>query len=381
MLESLHVKNLALIDEAEVNFTSGLNILTGETGAGKSIIIGSVNLALGAKADKGYIRQGAEYALVELIFSLTKEQQELLREMELPAEEDGSLILQRKIMPNRSVCKVNGETVSSGQLKALSGSLLDMYGQHEHQSLLKPAKHREFLDNFAADNLTENKAALKKLCQEYRSLSEEFTANQLDEAGRAREADLLSFEVNEIEAAALISGEDEHLEKRYRKMTGARRIREAVGTAYGFTGYEESGSAGELLGRALREMKSVSSYDEEVENLAQQLSEVENLLNDFNRVMSDYLESLEFDEEEFHQVEERLNTINRLKDKYGSSVEDILNVCEEKAQRLAKLESYEEYLNSLELKIKGVKQEILSLCEKISLARKEVAGVLSEKLT
>ncbi len=380
MLESLHVKNLALIDEAEIDFTSGLNILTGETGAGKSIIIGSVNLALGAKADKGYIRQGAEYALVELIFLLTEAQQKVVQEMELPAEEDGSLILQRKIMPNRSVCKVNGETVSSGQLKALSGMLLDLYGQHEHQSLLKPAKHREFLDHFAGEELIESKAKLKVLCQKYRELSEELSANQLDEAGRVREVDLLSFEVNEIEAAALTPGEDEQLEKKYRKMSGARRIKESVSVAYSLTGYEEDGSAGEVIGRALREIKSVSSYDEEVEELVEQLTEIDNLLNDFNRTVSDYVDSLSFDEEEFHQTEERLNTINRLKDKYGETIEAILQAGEEKTQRLLQLESYEEYLAQLESKIKEAKQQILVLCGRISAARKTSAEILSQKL-
>ena len=162
MLESLHVKNLALIDEAEVDFTKGLNILTGETGAGKSIIIGSINLALGAKADKEYIRTGADYALVELVFSLNEKQREILKEMDIP-EEDGILILQRKIMAGRSVCKINGETVSSGQLKALSGFLLDMYGQHEHQSLLKASKHKELLDDYAGSSVTELKIDRKSV--------------------------------------------------------------------------------------------------------------------------------------------------------------------------------------------------------------------------
>ncbi len=381
MLESLHVKNLALIDEAEVNFTKGLNILTGETGAGKSIIIGSVNLALGAKADKGYIRDGAEYALVELIFSLQEEQQKLLGEMDLPIEEDGSLILQRKIMPSRSICKVNGEIVSSNQLKALSGCLLDMYGQHEHQSLLKPAKHRELLDNFAGTSLINQKRELKKLCQTYRELTQELASNQLDEAARIREADLLSFEVNEIEAAAPVIGEDEKLEKNYRKMTSARRIREAAYTAHGLTGYEGESSAGEAIGRALRELKNVSSYDEEINNLVEQLAEIDNLLNDFNRTMADYLESLTFDEEEFYQVEERLNVINRLKDKYGSSIEAILKAEEEKSQRLLQLEQYEEYLSSLQFKIEEAKKEILVLCKRISDARCKAAEILSEKLS
>ena len=138
MLESLHVKNLALIEEQEVQFGKGLNILTGETGAGKSIIIGSINLALGAKADKEAIRSGAEYALVELVFSLTEEQKKQIKEMDLPIEEDGTFLLSRKLMQGKSVCRVGGELVSASQLKELSGILIDLYGQHEHQSLLKP---------------------------------------------------------------------------------------------------------------------------------------------------------------------------------------------------------------------------------------------------
>ena len=167
MLESLHVKNLALIDEAEVEFAQGLNILTGETGAGKSIIIGSVNLALGAKADKDYIRAGAEYALVELVFSLDEKQKKAVIDMDLTVEEDNTLILQRKIAASRSTCKVNGEIVSSGQLKTLAAVLLDMYGQHEHQTLLRPAKHKELLDFYAGEDIATWKKQLKEIYTEY----------------------------------------------------------------------------------------------------------------------------------------------------------------------------------------------------------------------
>ena len=380
MLESLHVKNLALIDEAEVNFTDGLNILTGETGAGKSLIIGSVNLALGAKADKGYIRAGAEYALVELVFTLSGEQQEVLREMDLPVEEDGTLILQRKIMPARSVCKINGETVSSGQLKEISAHLLDMYGQHEHQSLLKPAKHRAFLDSFAKEEIQDDKQELKLLCREYYALLEEFENNSMDEASRQREADLLSFEVKEIEDANLLLGEDEELEKKYRKMTGAKKIKAAAYVAYSLTGYEENESAGNSLSRALREMKSVGHLDEDAESLTVQLEEVENLLSDFNRSIADYMESLDFDEEEFFHIEERLNLINRLKDKYGFRIEQILETAQEKSARLFDLKNYEAYLEDLTEKLKEKKVKILSLCRKISEAREQAAKVLSKEL-
>lgn len=381
MLESLHVKNLALIDEAEVNFTGGLNILTGETGAGKSIIIGSINLALGAKADKEYIRTGADYALVELVFSLDEGQQKALAEMDLPVEEDGTLILQRKIMAGRSICRVNGESVSTGQLKLLSGYLLDMYGQHEHQSLLKVSKHRELLDGYAGRKIEEKKSRLKNFYRGYRQLEEELLSNQLDEGERAREADLLSFEVNEIEAAALVPGEDDRLENAYRRMTNARRIKEAVFLAHGLTGYEEDGCAGESIGRAMRELKGVSSYDEALEPVIEQLTEIDNLLNDFNRSMADYMESLEFDEEEFAKTEERLNILNHLKGKYGSSIEAILNSLEEKQKRLLQLQSYEEYLADLQGRLKESKEKMLLLCEEISILRREAAAGLSGKLT
>lgn len=380
MLESLHVKNLALIDEAEVDFTKGLNILTGETGAGKSIIIGSINLALGAKADKEYIRTGADYALVELVFSLNEKQRQILKEMDLP-EEDGMLILQRKIMAGRSVCKINGETVSSGQLKALSGFLLDMYGQHEHQSLLKASKHKELLDDYAGSSVTELKRELKERYRCYKQDEEELLSNQLDENARSREVNLLSYEVNEIEAAALTPGEDEELEKRYRRMSNARRMKETVTVVHGMTGYEDDGSAGEIIGRALRELKSIISFDEEIRPLLDQLSDVDNLLNDFNRSMSDYRESLEFDEEEFQKTQERLNVLNHLKGKYGGTVESVLQAYEDKKKRLGQLESYEEYLAFLQAKLQKEKRELLTDCSRLSKLRTEAAGALSLKLS
>lgn len=381
MLESLHVKNLALIDEAEVEFTGGLNILTGETGAGKSIIIGSINLALGAKADKEYIRSGAEYALVEMVFSLNDRQKSALIEMDLPTEEDNTLILQRKIMAGRSVCKVNGENVSTGQLKALSGLLLDMYGQHEHQSLLKASKYMEMLDEYAGRSIEEVKEQLKLLYRSYKKNEAELSSNQMDENARLREIDLLSFEINEINASSLVPGEDEELEKVYRRMNNAKRMKETVFLVHSLTGDEDSTGAGEAIGRALRELRNISSYDDSLEPFLEQLTDIDNLLNDFNRSMADYRESLEFDEAEFMQIQERLNLLNHLKGKYGISIEEVLKTLEEKQSRLLQLESYEEYLNRLQVKIKEEKEKIISLCEKISKLRKKAAGELSEKLT
>ncbi len=380
MLESLHVKNLALIDEQEITFSGGMNILTGETGAGKSIIIGSVNLALGAKADKEYIRTGAEYALVELIFSLNERQCEKIRELDLPLEEDHTLILQRKITAGRSVCRANGESVSAGQLRNLAGCLLDMYGQHEHQSLLKPASYRKMLDDYIGGEADELKRQLKERLSDYKSCKEELAEQNLDEAVRMREAKLLEFEINEIEAAALEPAEDEQVESKYRKLANARKIQETVYMVHGLTGYEEEGSAGLAVGHALRELKPLMEYDGEIEALTAQLTDIDDLLNDFNRSVAQYRDGLTFDEREFAQLEERLNVLNHLKDKYGNTIEEILKAWEKKQQELDKLNHYEAYMEQLRLRIEEQKKEILMLCAQLSELRKKAAAPLSEKL-
>ncbi len=380
MLESLHVKNLALIDEQEINFTEGMNILTGETGAGKSILIGSINLALGGKAGKDYIRTGADYALVELIFSLNDRQCEKVREMDLPLEDDGTLILQRKITTGRSVCRANGESISAGQLKNLAGCLLDMYGQHEHQSLLRPAAYKRLLDDYVGEKVYKLQTGLKEKLTDYRKCLEELENQNSDEAVRVREAKLLAFEIEEIEDAALNPEEDEQVEKRYRKLVNAKRMKETVYGVHGLTGYEKEGSAGLAVGHALRDMKTLNDFDEDIAPLIAQLTDIDDLLNDFNRSMAQYEDSLEFDEEEFANLEERLNTLNHLKDKYGDTIAAVLKAMEEKQQALDKLNNYEAYMSGLREKIEKQKQEILALCEQISKLRKKAAGPLTKKL-
>lgn len=380
MLESLHVKNLALIDEQEVTFFPGMNILTGETGAGKSIVIGSVNLALGAKADKDYIRTGADYALVELVFSLNERQQKEVRDMDLPVEEDGTLLLQRKIMSGRSVCKVNGETVSSGQIKALAGSLIDVYGQHEHQSLLKPAAYKKMLDDYIGEEAVGLKEQLRSRLSDYRKTREELENQNTDEAVRAREAQLLEFEIGEIEDAALDPVSDEQVEKQYQKLINSKKMKEIIFAVHGLTGYEEDGSAGSTVGYALRELKALGDYDEESLPLISQLTDIDDLLNDFNRAVTEYRDSLEFDEEKFQRLEERLNVLNHLKSKYGDTIADILKTQEEKQQALEKLNHYEEHMEMLRQKAQEQRREILSLCGRISELRKNASGPLAEKL-
>ena len=379
MLQSLHVKNLALIDETDVTFGDGLNILTGETGAGKSIIIGSINLALGAKADKDMIRTGAEYALVELIFTVDQPKQlEAIREMELPVE-DGQIILQRRIMQGRSVCRVCGETVTARQLKQLAEILIDIHGQHEHQSLLQAGRQLEILDAYAGEELEKEKEKLKDLYRQYRQAHTELSEHEVDEETRKRETALAQFECQEISEAELIVGEDEEVEQTYQKLINGQKIKEAVATAHGLCGYEDAG-IGNNVGRALREIRSVAAYDETLQELERQLLDIDSLLNDYNRAAADYLSELEFDAELFDRTEKRLNLINHLKSKYGNTIEEILAYRDQAEQMLDKYSDYDAYRMKLAERADTLKKEALSVCGRISKLRRHSADALSGEM-
>ena len=382
MLYSLHVKNLALIKEQEIEFSKGLNILTGETGAGKSVIIGSVNLALGGKADASLIRTGEEYALVELVFGVENDlQRQLLKEMDIPVEEDGTLIMQRKIMPGRSVSKIGGENVSARQLKDISSILINIHGQNDHQELLHKKKHIEILDNYCEAELAGLFAELGISYSHMKELEKELSETDIDESARLREQELLEYELREIEDAAPVPGEDEELENSYRKMVNAQKISGAVyQTAAMVNSGEGEESASDMVGRAVRELSSVASYDEELEDLLSQLSDIENLLTDFGHSIADYIDGLEFDDEKFRTTEDRLNTINHLKDKYGGSIDAVLKYMEDKQKRLDALSNLGAHRDGLLRELGEEKSKALLLCRKISDVRKKGAKGLSEKL-
>src|SRR5699024_189134 len=254
MLIHLHVKNLALIEEAEVDFGPGLNILTGETGAGKSILLGSMQLVLGGKMSREMIRENASYALVELLFQTENPAlSQKLEEMDISMEE-GEILLSRKIMDGRSVRKINGQTCTVGQMKAVAELLLDIHGEHEHQSLLDPGRQLEILDAYGKEKTMPAREKVREIYGRYREVQKELGAMDLDEAQRNREISLLKFQLEEIEKAQLTLGEDKELEQRYRKMNNSRKIVEALQKVHACTGYDESASAGELLGQAVREV-------------------------------------------------------------------------------------------------------------------------------
>lgn len=380
MLQNLHVKNLALIDECEVEFEDGLNILSGETGAGKSIIIGSINLALGQKVSKEMLRDNDEAAFVELIFHVTDEETiEKLRAMDVEME-DGTIILSRKITPQRAVGRINGEAVSVSKMKEVASLLIDIHGQHEHQSLLNKKNHLEILDEYAVKQLGDKKEQLAATYKEYRSLKDEYEKANVDTEQRSRELSFLEYEVKEIEDAHLVVGEDEELESLYKKISNGKKIMEGAGLAYGATGGEMD-SASELIGKAMRELSAVVSYDTELETLEQQLGEIDNLLSDFNHELSNYITSMEFDEETYVTTQNRLDEINHLKSKFGDSIEMILQSLEEKSERIAVLNDYDGYLNQLLINLNKKEAELKKLSEEVSNIRQKTAKDLTKQIT
>ena len=381
MLHSLEVKNLALIQEAEVEFSEGLNILSGETGAGKSIIIGSVNLALGAKADADMIRRDAESAGIQMVFSSTDPAViTFLKENDLPEEEDGTIVITRKIQPGRSVFKINGETVTARQVKALAEYLIDIHGQHEHQSLLKTEKHREILDDYAGEKLGSVLTEIAASYNRRKEILKDLQEADVDEVSRVREMDLLKYELEEIQNADCKAGEDEELEQDYRRMSRSDKIREALEASLSLSSYSNDMSVSGQLDRALRELGSVSDYDPKLDELLKQLTEIDDLVSDYGRSVSDYADSLELDEGEFARIEDRLNTINRLKAKYGGSIEGILKAGKEREERLDKLSDLEAFMEERRKDREKEEKILKTACKKAEEIRKAAAAELSERL-
>ena len=380
MLQSLHVKNLALLEETEVEFGEGLNILTGETGAGKSLLIGSINLALGGKFDREMLRAGAESALVEIRFSGDKAVTDKLREMEIEVEPDESVFISRKLQPGKNICRINGESVSARQVKELAELLLDIHGQHEHQSLLHRKKHLEILDAYCGEELT---PLLEEAGESYRRMSElssRIEEETLDESARRREQDLAEYEWREITESHLQPGEDEELENRFRFMNNSRRILEGLHETGSYTGNDSEQGAGSNLGRALRGIRSIAGFDGRLEELAGQLAEIDSLLADFNRDLEVIKSECEFDEAEYAATEERLNLINRLKGKYGNSIEEVLSAAQNRRERLDKLADYDAYLERLQRDLKAQEQRYAEVCEEITAVRRKNAMELEKEL-
>ena len=380
MLANLHVKNLALIEEADINFKDGLNILTGETGAGKSIILGSVNLALGGKAVSDLIRSGADYALTELSFDIESEAvKEKLTAFGVEELEEGQLIISRKITPTRSQIKVNGQTYTLGQVREMASWLIDIHGQHDNQLLLNESHHIDILDAYAKESLAEVKAALKEVYAAYVKQKQELQALDTDEESRNREISFIEFEVSEIESAQLSEGEDTQLEADYQKMLHAQKIMEemAVVEQNLVSGQD---NVSDKLGQAVRALNSAAVYDDRLSGLCATLADVESLLSDAARMTADYVEDAAFDAETFQQVQQRLDFINSLKMKYGQTTAEILAYAESRKERLEQLQSHDELIAKLKRELAEKEKRLSGLSAQLSDLRKAAAQKLCAQI-
>ena len=378
MLASLHVKNLALIDEEEIIFSRGLNILSGETGAGKSIILGALHLSLGDKASKDFLRDADDEAFVEAVYLVDDENTKAaLREMGVEPYDD-EVIMSRRITESRSVGKINGEQVPAAKMKEVGTLLLDIYGQKEHQSLLNTKRHMELLDEFAKSDIGDLKERISESYRVYKSLSAELEEAKKSDISKDREIVLLEHEINEIESANLKLGEDEELEDEYKRLSNFSRTMEYFGRAH--EAMAGDGGVSDAISQAISDIRYIEGIDEKASDFLSMLNDADSIISDFNRELSSYMSDASFDAERFNQVEMRLNEINRLKDKYGNTIDAILKELSDRQEKKAKFESFDEYLADLKEKVNVATKELEDLCQQLSEIRRKNAKELSQKM-
>ena len=379
MLLNLHVKNFALIDEIDIDFSKGLNILTGETGAGKSIVLGSLAIALGAKADKDFIRTGEEFALVEITFTAdTDEVKNKLVENDISLEND-EILIQRKITPQRSVFKLNSQTVTVSVIKDIASALIDIYGQHDYQNLLNSRKHIEILDSFAKD-ISDAASGYKKTYAEYLRLKALAESPEVDEVRREREISLLEYQINEIKSASLRVNEEEEVEERLKVLENAYKIQSTLSLVKDMM-YDYESSAGEMINKSIREMTAISSYDSALGDLFDELNNIYSLVSDFERETYGLLEDYAPNEEELERLRERYNLINELERKYGRTIENVLEYLDDKEKELEALEDYAIKRESILKDYEKAKEALKKSADALTEVRKKNAKSFEEAIT
>lgn len=374
MLDRLMVKDLALIEKSVVEFGPGLNILTGETGAGKSILLGSIQLALGQKANKDMIRHGSEQALIELSFSLGEEKEAELKELEEDLEiEEGSLIIRRKISEKKSENRVNDLSVTLAKLREISGELLDLHGQHEHHSLLKEGAHLAILDSFMARRGGRILSEVKEAYENYREKKKKLEAYSLPEEERKRELDFLQFELEELSSANLKPGEEEQLSKDYAVYENRDRLKSLL------LRVQEELADRDFHG-PVKNLEEAVTFDESLKNVLDTAYELEAVGEDCLRAVEHYLDHSEMDEEKFFLLGERLDTIRSLMMKYGGTEEKALEALSQKEERLRFLTDYEKEKALMEEALARSEEELREKAERLSLERKKTAKELEERI-
>ncbi|HPO98737.1 MAG TPA: DNA repair protein RecN, partial [Bacillota bacterium] len=378
MLQQITVRNFALIDTINLEFDPGFNVLTGETGAGKSIIIDALGLALGGRFSSEMIRTGSENAVVEAVFEINDRPEliEYLNEIGVPVTDDQTLIIQREISNNgRNRCRVNGQLVTVLVLGKIGEYLIDIHGQHEHQSLLAAEKQLELLDEYCGSECKKLRDEFLEVFRRFELLSEELQELKQNETDKVRKIDLLKFQIDEIEQMKLIIGEDEDLLKEKEILGSSEKLYEAATLSYQALYDNQSGKAViELLAEAERSLSQVAGIDQRLAGILETIRETACQAEEASRELRDYQEQIQFDPERLNMIEERLDEINKLKRKYGASIAEILLFLDRCKQELADLNNSEERSHNLELEVQELRVRLGNLAETLTKYRE--AGAL-----
>lgn len=384
MLEHLHIRNVALIKESEISFGDGLNILTGETGAGKSMIIDSLQFALGGRAGKDFLRHGEKQAVVEALFSVQSQAlTEKLAENGIAPEEDGTLLITRTLSEaGKSVCRINGSTVTVGMLKEIAEDMIDIYGQHEHQSLLNPVKHIRLLDRFCGAGFGEAMEEYKNSRQRLKDLEKQLAILIGDESQREQRMDMLLFQKEEIEAAELQEGEEDALLEQKKRLSSMERLIRLTGESVTllYDGDDRAPSACDQLGDALAKLQEAAEYDAALSPLADALADGYAAVEDCARELKREAEKQEADPEELERIEERLQLFYKLKRKYGGSIEAVLEFYEKAVQELEFLSNSSEKAAELSAKKAEEEKHLSALAETLTARRRATAEQVEEQI-
>lgn len=384
MLEHLHIKNVALIKESEISFGEGLNILTGETGAGKSMVIDSLQFALGGRAGKDFLRHGEKMASVEALFAVQSSAlQEKLEENGIEPEEDGSVLITRTLSETgKSVCRVNGSTVTVSMLKEIAEDLIDIYGQHEHQSLLNPSKHIRLLDRFCGagfgDAMEEYKASFSAL----KEIDKQLDALMGNESQREQRMDILSFQKDEMEAAAIKAGEEEDLLEQKKRLGSMEKLMRLTGESIAllYDGNDRMPSACDQLGDALSKLQEAAEYDHTLTPFADALADAYAAVEDTARELKREGDKQENDPEALEQIEERLQIIYKLKRKYGGTVEAVLAFYDKVVEELDFLANSNEKVAELMAIREKEQKKLTAYAETLTARRKDTAEQVAEQI-
>lgn len=386
MLLNIFIKNFGLIDEVKIEFQEGLNILTGETGTGKTIIIDALQVVLGGRANTGQIRSGSEKALLEAVFDPGRNKMplQLLSNHRIEISEEDCLVLTREITRSgKNICRVNGQVVPLSLYKIIGKSMADLQIQHEQNSLLNQEKHRELLDYFGGKRLLELLDKVKSAYQKWNETRSRLEILQRDIEDRARRADTLRYQIEEIKMAGLEPGEEEALTGEKSKLVNSEKISSLAGEAYKllYDGTDTQNSAVDLLARASENIKLLVNYDNSVKNISDALENALYQAEDVARELSVYRDSVDYNPMRLEVVEERLNQINKLKKKYGDSIPDILQYLECAVNELQNLLSLDEELAACSKELEDAEASYYQVANALTKERRNASVSLEKKVT